>query len=132
MEGIVNMQLSPKNTGLFDAFYNSVKVTIEYILYLLVTKLAVSVYFALLLQPIQLVSSVVEISPSGKIPSGVTEIPFEIPLSPRQNRVLYETYHGVFINIQYSLKCELRRSFLSKDIIKVVEFIVEHKKVAQY
>ena len=33
-------------------------------------------------------------------PSGKTEIPFEIPLKPKGNKTLYETYHGVFVNIQ--------------------------------
>lgn len=38
----------------------------------------------------------------GKFPSGKTEIPFEFPLHVKGNRVLYETYHGVFVNIQAS------------------------------
>ena len=33
-------------------------------------------------------------------PNGKTEIPFEIPLKPKGNKPLYETYHGVFVNIQ--------------------------------
>lgn len=36
----------------------------------------------------------------GKLPSGKTEIPFEFPLQMKGNKVLYETYHGVFVNIQ--------------------------------
>ncbi|XP_065201674.1 vacuolar protein sorting-associated protein 26C [Planococcus citri] len=103
MDGVVNMQLSPKNTGVFDAFYNSIK-------------------------PVQLVYAVAEICPSKKMPTGTTEIPFEIPLIPRQHQNILETYHGVFINIQYNLKCELKRSFLSKDVIKNMEFIVENNK----
>lgn len=59
------------------------------------------------------------------MPVGKTEIPFEAPLKPKPNRTLYETYHGVFINIQYFLKCDLKRSFLSKDVNKVAEFMVE-------
>ena len=35
-------------------------------------------------------------------PNGKTEIPFEIPLKPKGNRPLYETYHGVFVNVQVS------------------------------
>lgn len=38
----------------------------------------------------------------GKFPSGKTEIPFEFPLHVKGNKVLYETYHGVFVNIQVS------------------------------
>lgn len=102
IEGTVNLQLSPKNVGIFEAFYNSVK-------------------------PIQLVSCTLEIAGPGKMPAGRTEVPFEAILQPKPNRTLYETYHGVFINIQYTLRCDLKRSFLTKDLQKVAEFIVESK-----
>lgn len=52
------------------------------------------------LQPIQLINSTVEMVKPGKLPSGKTEIPFEFPLQVKGNKVLYETYHGVFVNIQ--------------------------------
>jgi hypothetical protein len=45
----------------------------------------------------------VEIAKSGKLPVGKTEIPFELPLRPKGNKTLYETYHGVFITIQVLL-----------------------------
>ncbi|XP_073995277.1 vacuolar protein sorting-associated protein 26C [Rhodnius prolixus] len=102
MEGLVSLQLSPKNIGIFEAFYNSVK-------------------------PVQLCYSVSDVSGPGKLPPGKTDIPFEIPLNPKGNKTIYETYHGVFINIQYTLKCDLKRGFLTKDIVKVAEFIVEYK-----
>ncbi|KAK9875968.1 hypothetical protein WA026_011069 [Henosepilachna vigintioctopunctata] len=102
MEGAVNLQISSKNVGIIDAFYNSVK-------------------------PIQLLSSTCEISNSGRIPSGVTHIPFEIPLKAKANRTLYETYHGVYVNISYLLRCDIKRSFLSKDIQKIQEFLVQSK-----
>ena len=78
------------------------------------------------LQPIPLISQFVEISKGGKFLGGRTEIPFQVLLKPKQNRILYETYHGVFISIQYYLKCELKRPMLNKDIQKVVEFVVEY------
>ena len=53
-----------------------------------------------LLQPIQLLNYVVTVAKPGKIPSGKTEIPFELPLKPKVNKSLYETYHGVFVNVQ--------------------------------
>lgn len=102
MEGNVTMQLSPKNVGILEAFYNSAK-------------------------PVLLTSCSFEIAKPGKFPVGRTEIPFEIPLKPRTNRTLYETYHGVFISIQYYLKCEMKRSLLNKDLQKIMEFIVEYK-----
>ncbi|XP_043500153.1 vacuolar protein sorting-associated protein 26C isoform X2 [Polistes fuscatus] len=93
MEGSVNLQLSSKNVGIFEAFYNSVK-------------------------PIQLVQYTVDVAPPGKIPSSRIpfEIPFELPLRPRGKKPLYETYHGVFVNIQYLIRCDIKRNFLAKDI----------------
>lgn len=101
MEGSVNLQLSAKSVGVFEAFYNSLK-------------------------PIQLVQYNIELVKPGKIPHGGTEIPFEMPLRAKgSNKKLYETYHGVFINIMYTLKAEMKRPLLSKDLQKVSEFIVE-------
>ncbi|XP_043087707.1 vacuolar protein sorting-associated protein 26C isoform X2 [Puntigrus tetrazona] len=99
LEGLVNLQLSSKSVGVFEAFYNSVK-------------------------PIQLVSSSMELVKPGKIPAGKTEIPFEFPLQAKGNKVLYETYHGVFVNIQYTLRCDMRRPLLAKDLSKTCEFMV--------
>ncbi|XP_042354654.1 vacuolar protein sorting-associated protein 26C isoform X2 [Plectropomus leopardus] len=99
MEGVVNLQLSSKSVGVFEAFYNSVK-------------------------PIQLISSNIEVAKAGKIPGGKTEIPFEFPLITKGNKVLYETYHGVFVNIQYTLRCDMKRSLLAKDLSRNCEFIV--------
>lgn len=53
-----------------------------------------------LFQPITLISSNIEVVKPGKFPGGKTEIPFEFPLHVKGNKVLYETYHGVFVNIQ--------------------------------
>ncbi|KAM5154073.1 vacuolar protein sorting-associated protein 26C isoform 2-T2 [Callospermophilus lateralis] len=99
MEGTVNLQLSAKSVGVFEAFYNSVK-------------------------PIQIINSTIEMVKPGKFPSGKTEIPFEFPLYVKGNKVLHETYHGVFVNIQYTLRCDMRRSLLAKDLTKTCEFIV--------
>lgn len=101
MEGSVNLQISSKNTGILEAFYNSVK-------------------------PIQLLNVVCEVCGPGRVPSGVTQIPFEVPLTPKQNRILYETYHGVYVNISYALRCDVKRSFLSKDVQKSQQFLVQY------
>lgn len=103
MEGSVNLQLSAKSVGVFEAFYNSLK-------------------------PIQLVQYNLELAKPGKIPYGTTEIPFEMPLRAKggTSKKLFETYHGVFINIMYTLKADMKRSLLSKDLQKVSEFIVEY------
>ncbi|KAJ7996987.1 hypothetical protein DPEC_G00224230 [Dallia pectoralis] len=99
MEGLVNLQLSSKSVGVFEAFYNSVK-------------------------PIQLITSNIEVVKPGKVPGGKTEIPFEFPLHTKGNKVLYDTYHGVFVNIQYTLRCDMKRSLLAKDLSKTCEFMV--------
>ncbi|XP_014697067.1 vacuolar protein sorting-associated protein 26C isoform X1 [Equus asinus] len=99
VEGTVNLQLSAKSVGVFEAFYNSVK-------------------------PIQIINSTIEMVKPGKFPPGKTEIPFEFPLHVKGNKVLYETYHGVFVNIQYTLRCDMKRSLLAKDLTKTCEFIV--------
>lgn len=97
LDGMVNINLSNKNVGVFDAFYKSA-------------------------QPLQLINYSLELSKPGKFTSNITEIPFEIPLRAKtSNRHLYETYHGVFINIQYFIKVEMKRSFLNKDITKQTE-----------
>ncbi|KAG7173460.1 Vacuolar protein sorting-associated protein 26C-like, partial [Homarus americanus] len=75
MDGIVSVQLSPRSAGLIESI------------------------------PISIINQSVEVVKSGKIPTGQTEIPFEIPLVPRSSsKVLYETYHGVYVTVQYSLR----------------------------
>ena len=101
VEGVVTLQLSAKSVGVFEAFYNSLK-------------------------PIQLVNYSIELVKPGKFPHGTTEVPFELPLKAKAGKKLYETYHGVFVNVMYSLKAEMKRSLLSKDLQKVSEFIVEY------
>jgi len=103
IDGSVSLQLSAKSVGMFEAFYNSLK-------------------------PIQILNVMMDVRKPGKIPAGKTEIPFEVPLKPKQNRVLYETYHGVFVNIQYMIRVDMKRSLLNKDLQKQVEFIVEYKE----
>lgn len=68
-----------------------------------------------------------EVSGPGRLPAGCTQVPFELPLKPKPNRNLYETYHGVFVNINYSLRCDVKRSFLSKDLQKTQQFLVQYK-----
>ncbi|XP_048458928.1 vacuolar protein sorting-associated protein 26C isoform X2 [Rhincodon typus] len=56
-------------------------------------------------KPIQLISNSIEVTKAGKLPSGRTEIPFEFPL-------------------KYTLRCDVRRPLLAKDLTKSCEFIV--------
>ncbi|XP_055527630.1 vacuolar protein sorting-associated protein 26C [Wyeomyia smithii] len=103
LEGLVNLSISNKNVGIFEALYNSVK-------------------------PISLLNQHSDLAPSGKLPAGTTEIPFELPLiCPKEPKILYETYHGVFVNITYMLKCEVKRSFLAKTATKTQQFIIQYR-----
>ena len=56
--------------------------------------------FTVYLQPIQLLNYTLEVAKPGRLPAGKTEIPFELPVKAKGNKELYETYHGVFVNIQ--------------------------------
>ena len=104
LEGVVNLQLSNSTSvGLLDAFYNSVK-------------------------PIPLLNNVLELSAPGKLPAGISEFHFEYPLvCKKEPRILYETYHGVFISINYQLKCDVKRSFLAKSFQKTQQFCIQYK-----
>uniref|UniRef100_A0A7S1VAB5 Vacuolar protein sorting-associated protein 26C n=1 Tax=Sexangularia sp. CB-2014 TaxID=1486929 RepID=A0A7S1VAB5_9EUKA len=99
LEGSVQLQVSAKSVGLFEAFYQSIK-------------------------PVQLVLLTSTVAKSGKFPAGTTEVPFEFKLTPLPGQELYETYHGVFVNIHYSLSTELRRGAFSSDVQKELEIIV--------
>jgi len=105
MTGVVTLQLSAKSVGLFEAFYNSLK-------------------------PITMVDYSLVIEKGGKIEddreSGKpTEFPFEFELKPLEGQELYETYHGVYVNVTYILKAELVRKFIGKNLVRTLEFIVE-------
>lgn len=68
-----------------------------------------------------------DVSGAGRLPAGVTEIPFQVPLKPMPNKLLYETYHGVYVNIGYSIRCDIKRSFLAKDVQACQQFLVQYK-----
>ena len=54
-------------------------------------------------------------SKTGQFSPGKTEIPFEIPLRTKGGKELYETYHGVFINIQVILYFDGLLNFILKN-----------------
>jgi hypothetical protein len=102
LEGNVNLQLSAKSVGVFESFYNSIK-------------------------PIQHIFYSIDLVKAGKFEDGETELPFEFPLEPLTGQQLYETYHGVFVNIQYYIRADMPRPLLAKNLQRSVEFIVEIK-----
>ena len=61
----------------------------------------------------------------ARTPEGVTELPFEFRLEALKDQKLYETYHGVFVNIQYILQVDIARPLLARNLNKRLEFIVE-------
>ena len=99
-EGAASLQLSAKSVGLFEAFYSSIK-------------------------PVQLLLYQQDLQPSGRLPDGRHEFEFELPLQPLPGEKLHESYHGVFVNLQYVITVEVRRGMLNKNIKRSIEFIVE-------
>jgi len=102
VEGTVSLQLSARSIGLFEAFYSSLK-------------------------PVQVLNIEIDVSPPTKVPNGITEFPFEFTLSPLPEQELHDTYHGVYVNVQYLLTCDIPRSMLAKNLKKTKEFIVEQQ-----
>lgn len=104
LEGFIAMQVSNKNTGVFDAFINTVN------------------------KPITLLNQTVEVLPSGtKVVAGLNEFDFEFLLKSKSGDQLFETYHGVFVSITYFIRCELKRKFLAKDCQAKVQFFIQNK-----
>ncbi len=100
VEGTVTLTLSARSIGLFEAFYSSLK-------------------------PIQLMSTEIDISSGGKVKDGVTEFPFEFPLRAVPGEELFDTYHGVYVNVNYMITANCIRGLMAKNITKQREFLVE-------
>lgn len=58
-------------------------------------------------------------------PDGVTELPFEFKLEPLAGQQLQETYHGIYVNVQYLLTADLVGSLLGRNLQEVLLFFVE-------
>jgi hypothetical protein len=99
VEGSAQLQLSARSIGLFEAFYSSLK-------------------------PVNIMSYEFEVTPSGTVQSGITEFPFEFTLQPFSGQQLHETYHGVYVNTQYMISCDMPRGIMSSNLKKNKEFIV--------
>uniref|UniRef100_H2YPB9 Vacuolar protein sorting-associated protein 26C n=1 Tax=Ciona savignyi TaxID=51511 RepID=H2YPB9_CIOSA len=102
-EGIAALTLSAKSVGRLESMYNNMK-------------------------PVPLFNYSTELARQGKLAAGKTTVPFEFVLKPRGSiKSLLETYHGVFISVQYNIKCLIKRPLLNKDLSKEVEFLIEYK-----
>jgi hypothetical protein len=103
LDGFVAMQVSNKNTGVFDAFINTVN------------------------KPIILLNQSLEVLPSAtKIIAGINEFDFEFMLRSKSGN-LFESYHGVFVSITYFVKCDLKRKFLAKDCQAKIQFFIQNQ-----
>lgn len=106
LDGSVNLTLSNKSAGIFDQFSNSIK-------------------------PFQLLNSSIQLAGPAKLPQGFSELAFEFPLTcSKESKILYETYHGIFVNINYMIKCDIKRSFLAKSVQKSQQFVIQYKPTA--
>eukprot|EP00475_Leptophrys_vorax_P035194 TRINITY_DN5774_c0_g3_i1.p1 TRINITY_DN5774_c0_g3~~TRINITY_DN5774_c0_g3_i1.p1 ORF type:complete len:215 (-),score=54.42 TRINITY_DN5774_c0_g3_i1:459-1103(-) len=124
-EGRIELQASARSQGLFDSFYSS--------------------------KPIMTMQYSIPLVQPGKLVMGNTKLPFEFVLrandpnslpvvagnssssssssSSGANNVgftgrLYETYHGVYINVTYGVTCNVIRGMMSRDEAYSQEFVV--------
>lgn len=103
VEGSASLQLSARSVGLFEAFYSSIKPHKLFVFHLVLA------------------------SP-GKLSEGSHELDFEFEVKASEGEKLLESYHGVYINVQYVITVETRRGMLAKNLKRSVEFIVEVTK----
>lgn len=103
VDGVVNLTLGNKSGGIFEGFSNSIK-------------------------PFPLLNNSIQLAAAGKLSQGFNELAFEFPLTcVKEPKILYETYHGIFININYVIKCDIKRSFLAKSVQKSQQFVIQYK-----
>ena len=101
VEGQVTLQLSARSIGLFEAFSSALK-------------------------PIPLVHTEIEVNAGGsKVPKGSTPFPFEFVLRALPGQQLFDTYHGVYINCQYTLNATMVRGMMQRPVTKQKEILVE-------
>jgi len=98
LEGAIGLQLSAKSVGLFEAFYSSMK-------------------------PVTIINKRTSLAQEGKCQRGESTFEFSIELAT--DNQLHETYHGVYINIQYTLVVDVIMGALKQNMKKSIEFIVE-------
>ncbi|OQS04028.1 hypothetical protein THRCLA_03696 [Thraustotheca clavata] len=101
VQGTAKLQLSAKSVGLLDAFYNTVA-------------------------PMDLVYFHITIAGPGRVPVGISKLPFEFELlGIDKNQGLVETYHGVYVSVKYEIVCDCVRGLMKKNLHANVEFIVQ-------
>ncbi|EFJ24445.1 hypothetical protein SELMODRAFT_3956, partial [Selaginella moellendorffii] len=82
-------------------------------------------------KPMVILKKAMDLSGAGKLGIGKSELAFDFPLESQSSQgdgvlgVLYETYHGAYINIQYQVIVEVVRGYLQKPYTANFEFFVE-------
>lgn len=99
VEGAAKLQLSNRSLGLFESMST--------------------------MKPRVLINDTVEVAPPAKLPAGTSEIPFEFPLRATDGTKLHESYHGVYISVSYTIRCECNRGVMKNALEREIEFIVE-------
>jgi len=61
------------------------------------------------IKPITLLKEEIEVASAGSFADGETSIPFEFAVTPVAGQSLHESYHGVFLNVIYSIRVECDR-----------------------
>mmetsp|Transcript_419 Transcript_419/g.697 ORF Transcript_419/g.697 Transcript_419/m.697 type:complete len:313 (+) Transcript_419:263-1201(+) len=100
IDGSVKLQLSAKSVGIFEAFYSTLK-------------------------PLVIVQKEIDILKSGSFKYGKHTYPFSFKLQAVEGMQLFDTYHGVYINVQYEISTLMKRGMMKKDLSKSMEFYVE-------
>ena len=102
VEGAVTLQLSTRAIGMFDAFAAAPK-------------------------PIALLHAEIDLQQQAgqRIPRGSTPLPFEFVLRPLPGTQLFDTYHGVYVNVQYVLTASMSRGVMQKAVSKQREILIE-------
>uniref|UniRef100_A0A6G1S8D3 Down syndrome critical region protein 3 n=1 Tax=Aceria tosichella TaxID=561515 RepID=A0A6G1S8D3_9ACAR len=101
LEGFVDISASLKSVNLLSAFSGSTR-------------------------SIPLVDFTHELTKPGRLYPGETVIPFKMLIDGCVDAAtLHETYHGVYISIQYFIKCRIKRPIFFKDLVEAREFIIE-------
>jgi len=98
-EGVITMAISPKASGIFDSLLHPAK-------------------------PLELLKVDISLADTGKFPEGKTPLPFEFRLEPKKGAKLYETYHGVFVNLTYIITVEMKRGRMQNKVKEVIQFNV--------
>jgi len=76
-------------------------------------------------RPKELLRESLCVCPAGKFPDGVHEVPFEFAVRAPRGGELRESYHGVYVNVTYTMAVECRRGGMKSTLERELEFIVE-------